>query len=109
MDSIASKYNSSKKQVAIKSDLLDARLHVEYAQIKHSIYGTDKEMNEELQKAKVSLNKASQYADAKTAASIKVIDTSISKLKKDTKNSAASTKEEYNKVKIKMNKLIHKF
>jgi len=66
-------------------------------------------MNEELDKAKVSLNKASQYADAKTAASIKAIDASISKLKKDTKNSVADVKEQYDAVKTKMNKLIHQF
>lgn len=92
MDSISSKFNSSKKQMEMKSDLLDARLHVRYAQIKQYIYGTNKEVSEELQKAKVSLKKASQYADAKTAASIKVINTSIDNLKKDGKNGNADAK-----------------
>jgi cellobiose-specific phosphotransferase system component IIA len=108
-DSIASKYNSSKKEVAIKSDLLDAKLHVEYAEIKQFVYGTKKDVNEELQKAKVSLKKASQYADAKTATSIKVVDTSIDKLEKDTKESSADIKAKYNQVRIKIDKLIHQF
>ena len=107
--SIASKYNHSKKEVAIKSDLLDAKLHVEYAEIKQSIYGTKKEINAELEKAKGSLKKASQYADANTVASIKVVDKSIDGLEQDSKDGVVDTKAKYNDVRIKMDKLIHQF
>ena len=108
-DSIASKYNSSKKEAAIKSDLLDARLHLEYAEIKQFVYGTKKGIDEELQKARASLKNASQYANAKTAASIKVVDKSIDSLEQDSKNGVVDTKAKYNEVRIKMDKLIHKF
>ncbi len=108
LNTLLSKYDQSKKTVALKADLLDAKLHLEYAKTKQFIYGTKADVKDELNKAKTSLQKASKEADAKTAQSIKAIESSINSLEKDADQTGANIKAKYESTKTEIDTAIHK-
>lgn len=106
-NSMIYKYDTSKKEAKIKSDLLDAKLHLEYAEdIEQSVYGTKRDLKTELQKAKLSLKNASQYANTKTKASIKKIESDINTVAQNVKENKNSVKSKYDEIKTKIDKLI---
>lgn len=106
INSVSNKFSSFKKQSKFKTDLLDARLHLEYAKARQFIYGTKQETKSELNKASLDLKKASKYSDAKTKKSLQIIEKSINNLKENISNKSDIAKKKYEVLKTKITNLL---
>ena len=90
----------------VKKDLIEAKLHIAYAETCQFITGNVDKAGTEINKAKDYLKSAAKNADSKVKAKINAIGKKIDKIKKDLHNKKESAKVRYEIIKGDLRQLI---
>ena len=93
-------------ETKVKKDLIEAKLHIAYAETSQFISGNADKAGAEIDKAEDYLNSAAKNADSKVKAKINAVGKKVNKAKKDLHNKKEAAKIRYEIIKGDLRQLI---
>ena len=103
---ISTGWQKLRAESKVKKDLIDAKLHIGYAETSQFIAGNADKAGAEIDKARDYLKSASENADSKVKAKINAVEKKVDKAKKDLHNKKEAARIRYEIIKGDLRQLI---